>query len=154
MGAGTFFSKVASVDPLAQAVHAPGANKYAQEQAQEANSTGAVGPYAGVTPTLAGANAGYAPGGPGSNSGYQPFTVHAPGGFFGTMQRAATLSGNVTPTVTSAGTAPTNPSLSTTQPGMANDYVAAAAGAPNRQAGMNPQQSSAALFRGQGSYGY
>lgn len=62
MGTGTFFSKVASYDPLAQALHLPGAGKYDQQQTRDSineQSANASLPYAGQTPTLAGANAGY-----------------------------------------------------------------------------------------------
>ena len=71
MGTGTFFSKLAGYDPLAQALHLPGSNKYAQQQASQAatQSPYAQGPYTGVTPTLAGANAGYAANGPGATAG-------------------------------------------------------------------------------------
>lgn len=71
MGSGTFFSKMASYDPLAQALHLPGSNKWSQQQASQAatQSPNAVGPYTGITPTLAGANAGYAANGPGATTG-------------------------------------------------------------------------------------
>jgi hypothetical protein len=74
MGTGTFFSKLAGYDPLAQALHLPGSNKYAQQQASQAagNMGAQTSPYAGVTPTLAGANAGYVAGGPGSIPGTAP----------------------------------------------------------------------------------
>src|SRR5579859_5779110 len=75
MGTGTFFSKLASYDPLAHALHLPGASKYEQLQASQANGNSSTGPYQGVTPTLAGANAGYAAGGPGANQGYVPWTM-------------------------------------------------------------------------------
>jgi len=96
MGTGTFFSKVASVDPLAQALHLPGADKYVQQQAsQNAGSSAANGgPYTDITPTLAGANAGYAPGGPGSNAGYTPWTPTQQGGLFGEAQRFASGAGS------------------------------------------------------------
>lgn len=70
MGTGTFFSKMASFDPLAHALNLPGANKYEQLQASNAAGNSSRGPYQGITPTLAGANAGYAAGGPGSNPNY------------------------------------------------------------------------------------
>lgn len=75
MGAGTFFSKVASDDPLAQGLDLPGAHKYQQQSvnAENQNPNAVTGPYAGMTPSLAGANAGYAPGGPGANANYQAF---------------------------------------------------------------------------------
>ena len=94
MGTGTFFSKVASVDPLAQALHLPGADKYAQQQASQNAGTSAYGPYTGVAPTLAGANAGYAAGGPGSNAGYTPWTPTQQGGLFGGAQRFASGAGS------------------------------------------------------------
>lgn len=75
MGTGTFFSKVASYDPLAHALHLPGANKYEQLQAsQAAGQSGANGgPYTGQAPSLSAAAGGYAPGGPGSNVGWAPY---------------------------------------------------------------------------------
>lgn len=93
MGTGTFFSKVASVDPLAQALHLPGANKYAQQQASADAGTSAYGPYTGVAPTLAGANAGYAANGPGATPGYTPWAPTQQGGLFGNMQRFASGAG-------------------------------------------------------------
>lgn len=97
MGSSNFFAKFASIDPLAQALHLPGSDKYRQQQAQNANSTGAVGPYAGITPTLAGANSGYAPGGPGSNPDWRPFVAQRPGGLFGAAQRFSSAVGGTTP---------------------------------------------------------
>lgn len=94
MGSGTFFSKVASADPLAQALHLPGANKYAQQQAQQQAGASAYGPYTGAAPTLAGANAGYAAGGPGSTPGYTPWAPQQQSGFFGNMQRFASGTGS------------------------------------------------------------
>lgn len=158
MGNSNIFAKAASIDPIAQALHLPGATKYAQQEAQNANSTGAVGPYAGVTPTLAGANAGYAPGGPGSNPGYVPFKAQAPGGAFGFLQRAATAAGSTTPNPAGGVMTPSNPGqiqnqFATGSPtGMSspygsytgNPYAQAAS-----QAAMNPQVSSTGLFRQQ-----
>ena len=113
MGTGTFFSKMASYDPLANALHLPGANKYAAQQASQDAGRSAYGPYTGVTPTLAGANAGYAPGGPGANAGYTPWT---PTGLSG-LQKFAATSGQVTPNPygwqSAGGQAGTNP----TKPG-------------------------------------
>jgi hypothetical protein len=79
MGSNNFFSKLASNDPLAQALDLPGAHKYAQYEAS-ANQPAATGPYAGVAPSLAGANAGYVAGGPGSNPNFVqgPVTGVAP----------------------------------------------------------------------------
>lgn len=73
MGSNNFFSKMASYDPLAHALHLPGANKYAQAQTSAAAGQSGGGPFAGVTPTLAQANAGYAPGTPGANQDWKPF---------------------------------------------------------------------------------
>ena len=96
MGSGTFFSKLLSMDPLAQALDLPGSHKYAQDQAEKDAESSAAngGPYTGVAASLAGANAGYAPGGPGSNPNWQPWTPHVNTNFF---QQAANLSGNLTP---------------------------------------------------------
>lgn len=148
MGTGTFFSKVASIDPLAHALHLPGANKYAQQQAQDANSTGAVGPYAGVTPTLAGSNAGYAPGGPGSNPEYVPFSAKRPGGAFGFAQRFSSAVGDTTPSPDAALSGklalPSSPggiaqSYHTGQPaGVADPYAPTAPGNPGAQAALHP----------------
>lgn len=148
MGSSNFFAKLASVDPLAQALHLPGSNKYAQQEAQDANSTGAVGPYAGVTPTLAGANSGYAPGGPGSNPNYVPFHAQAPGGLFGAAQRFSTAVGDTTPNPDT----PTKPfgmpgqivgSLQTGQPyGGASPYGAPAYVAASQQANMQPPNAN------------
>ena len=99
MGSSNFFSKFASIDPIAQSLHLPGSQKYREQEMQDANSTGSVGPYAGVTPTLAGANGGYAPGGPGANASYTPFHAQMPGGLFGDAQRlaSATAAASVNP---------------------------------------------------------
>jgi hypothetical protein len=91
---GSFFQKMASYDPLAHALHLPGANKYEQQQASAANGRSGGGPYAGVTPTLAGANAGYAPNGPGANAGWQPFKMPTIGNGW---QRFSASQGNVAP---------------------------------------------------------
>jgi hypothetical protein len=153
MGSSNFFAKFASIDPLAQALHLPGANKYAQQEAENANNTSGMavsGPYAGEAPTLAGANAGYAPGGPGSNSNYTPFKVQQPGGLFGGMQRISSAVGDTTPNLGNGQVTPASPSgigqtLRTGQPaGTANPYITAAPGSPGAQAGMNPYISAAA----------
>ena len=91
MGSNNFFSKLASVDPVAQAFHLPGSQSYKQGQAsaQAGASAQVGGPYSGVTPTLAGANAGYAPGGPGATVGWRPWAPTGPSGLMGFMQRAA-----------------------------------------------------------------
>lgn len=92
MGSNNFFSKLASYDPLAQALHLPGANGYMKSQASSAagQSSNNAGPYAGVTPTLSAAAAGYQPGGAGSNAGWQPFQMPTVGSgwqrFAGSLQ--------------------------------------------------------------------
>jgi hypothetical protein len=123
VGSSNFFSKVASMDPLAQALDLPGAHKYAQQQAQdEAGKAGASGgPYTGVAPTLAAANAGYAPGGPGATQGWAQYVAHNPSNFF---QRAANLSGNLTPQpVVNGSGVPTGARLATPTAGVSNSYV-------------------------------
>jgi hypothetical protein len=150
MGSDNFFSKIASVDPLAQALNLPGAHKYAQSQAQDAagQTDANGGAYTGIAPTLAGANAGYAPGGPGATPGFTP-TQPAPGAFqqgiLGAMTKGANLSGNVTPQVWGTGQlkpfTQANPSAGTNnsfvQPNTTqNPYVLAAARAnQNAQGG-------------------
>jgi hypothetical protein len=140
MGSSNIFAKAASIDPLAQALHLPGANKYAQQQAQNANSTGAAGPYAGVTPTLAGANAGYAPGGPGANPDYVPFQAQRPGGVFGAAQRFSSAVGSTAPNP-AGGQWTLNggltPAPSSTM-GAGGVYATTPTGSPGAQAGMNP----------------
>src|SRR5712664_1529746 len=87
MGGNNFFSKIASIDPIAQALNLPGAHSYANAQAN-AHLPSSSGPYSGVAASLAGANAGYAPGGPGANVWTQPTPWHQ-GGLFGALQGAA-----------------------------------------------------------------
>lgn len=148
MGSNNFFSKLASMDPLAQALNLPGAHKYAQQQARdEAGKAGASGgAYTGVDATLAGANAGYAPGGPGATVGWHQYQAHDPSNFF---QKAANVSGNATPQPWASGTlkpfTQANPTAGTTnsfaqQPQATptiNPYVAAARSAaqPNTWGG-------------------
>lgn len=159
MGSSNFFAKFASIDPLAQALHLPGADKYRQQEAQNANSTGAVGPYAGVTPTLAGANAGYAPGAPGANPNYVPFQAKSPGGLFGLAQRVASASGDTTPSPDAALSGkvalPSSPgqlgaTLSNGTPtGQQNTYVQSPYVAASQQANMgayNPTTAANTLF--------
>lgn len=154
MGSTNFFSKLASVDPLAQALHLPGSNKYAQAEASQDAGTSAAngGPYSGKTATLAGANGNYAPGGPGSNEGWQQWAPTAPGGIFGAAQRISSAVGGTTPNPIGGSFFPNNPgqlkSTATTAPGYTappgiNPYVAAA-----RTATANYGGSS-----GQGLYG-
>jgi|ERR1700761_2167460 hypothetical protein len=137
MGSDNFFSKVASIDPLAQALNLPGAHKYAQSQAQDVQTN--AGPYAGVTPTLADANAGYAPGSADAQQGWTPNQATTPGNsLFGFAQRAANVSGNVTPQPWATGTlkpfTQANPGAGTSNPYVQgsqtiNPYVTAARGA-------------------------
>jgi hypothetical protein len=145
MGSDNFFSKVASIDPLAQALDLPGAHKYAQSQAQDAagqtDTNG--GAYTGVNATLAGANAGYAPGGPGATPGFAPTQPTAGNSLFGKLQGAANLVGNSMPYRAGNGIMPTapnnplstaNPYVQTTNPGQSsftapNPYAAAAGNA-------------------------
>ncbi len=151
MGSDNFFSKVASVDPLAQALHLPGSNKYAQAVAQR--NAGATdtngGAYTGIAPTLAAANAGYVPGGPGAPAGWtQQNSGSSPGGLFGFgMRNAGTVGrasldtlaatgdpgftglaayGNTTPSY--GGTTPVYGRTSGVSPAV-NPYVQAARGA-------------------------
>lgn len=99
MSSDNYFAKFASIDPLAQALHLPGANKYVQSQASQNAGTSAAngGPYTGITPTLAAANAGYAAGGPGSNTQWQQWAPSNPGGVMGFLQKGAASSGSTTP---------------------------------------------------------
>jgi hypothetical protein len=99
VGTGTFFSKIASVDPLAQALHLPGATKYAQlEQSQNAGGSAANGgPNTGVAPSLAGASSGYTTASPGANTQWTPWTPTRPGGLFGGAQRFSAAVGQTTP---------------------------------------------------------
>ena len=128
MGSTNFFSKLASIDPIAQALNLPGAHKYAQAQAQDVQSN--VGPYAGQTPTLAAANVGYAPGttAQGATPGWTPIQATAPGNSaFNFLQKAANLSGNASGGGAALGV-PTR--LPSTNPiSTSNQYVQAARGA-------------------------
>jgi hypothetical protein len=138
---GSFFQKVASVDPLAQALDLPGAHKQAQAQAQDAagqtDTNG--GAYTGVGATLAGANAGYAPGGPGSTPGFAPTQPTAGNSLMNLFQKGSNLVGNSMPYRAGSGIAPTgfNNPLSTTNPyvqqSMTQNPYAAAAGNAARQ---------------------
>jgi hypothetical protein len=133
VGSSNFFSKIASMDPIAQALNLPGAHKYAQQQAQdEAGRAGAsAGPYRGVTPTLAAANAGYTAGGPGATEGWQQYVPHDPSNFF---QKQANVAGNLSIHPNSSGNPLgfSSPSVNNT----ANPYVTAAMGATT----VNPNQ--------------
>ena len=106
MGSTSFFSKIASVDPIAQALDLPGAHKQAQAQAQrnagQTDTNG--GAYTGIGATLAGANAGYAPGGPGAPAGWAPTQPVSNSGIFNTLQKGANLFGNLTPQPWATGT--------------------------------------------------
>lgn len=91
---GSFFNKLASYDPLAHALHLPGANNYQNQQNKQAAGQSGGGPFQGVTPTLAGANAGYAPGAAGANPDYKPFVMPQ---FGNGWQRFSASQGNVAP---------------------------------------------------------
>jgi len=150
MGSDNFFSKFASIDPLAQALNLPGAHKFAQSQAQSAagqtDTNG--GAYTGIDPTLAGANAGYKPGGPGATVGFAP-TQPTPGAFQqgigGLLTKNANLSGNATPQPWATGTlkpfTPANTGAGTSnafvQPNapQQNPYALAAGNAARQNAG-------------------
>lgn len=122
MGSDNFFAKIASIDPIAQALRLPGYQTHARAQA-EAHLPGSNGPYTGVTPTLAGANAGYLPGGPGANPWTQPQPWHQ-GGLFGLAQG---LAGDVAGTSFGAQPQFSTQSPSSTGPvGQVNPYSAAA----------------------------
>ena len=134
MGSTNFFSKLASIDPLAQALNLPGAHKYAQAQAQDVQTN--AGPYAGQTPTLAASKEGYTPGGPTAQAGWTPNQATSPGNsLFGKLQGAANVSGNATPQPWASGTikpfTQANPGAGTSnqfvqQSGTVNPYVTAA----------------------------
>lgn len=141
MGSSNFFSKFASIDPLAQVLHLPGAHKYAQQQARdEAGKAGASGgAYTGVDPTLAGANAGYVPGGPGATEGWSQYQPRGTGGLFGLLQKGSNLAGNSMPHIDANGipTAPGNISTS-------NQYVQPTGiRNPNPSIGPNPWVTAA-----------
>ena len=135
MGSTNFFAKLASVDPLAQALNLPGAHKYAQAQAQDVQTN--AGPYAGQTPTLAAAKEGYTPGSTalGAQAGWTPNQASGSNGLFGKLQGAANLSGNLTPQPWASGNlkplTQANPTAGTSnsfvqQSGTVNPYVTAA----------------------------
>ena len=143
MGSSNFFSKIASIDPLAQALNLPGAHKYAQAQAQAVQTN--AGPYAGTTPTLADANAGYAPGSAHAQVGWVPNQATGSTGLFGKLQGAANLSGNVTPQPWATGTlkpfTQANPTAGTQNTFVqgsqtVNPYVTAARGATQQNQGL------------------
>jgi hypothetical protein len=126
MGSTNFFSKLASVDPLAQALDLPGAHKYAQAQAQDVQTN--PGPYAGQTPTLAAANAGYVPGSTaqGAQVGWTPNQMTTPGNaLFSALQRGANLSGNLSaqPTNVLPGSGRSGIGLPNQGAGTGNTYV-------------------------------
>ena len=135
MGSTNFFAKLASIDPLAQALNLPGAHKYAQAQAQDVQTN--AGPYAGQTPTLAASKEGYTPGSTalGAQAGWTPNQASGSNGLFGKLQGAANLSGNLTPQPWSSGNlkplTQANPTAGTSnsfvqQSGTVNPYVTAA----------------------------
>jgi hypothetical protein len=131
LGSDNFFSKAASIDPLAQALDLPGAHKYAQSQAQDVQTN--AGPYAGVTPTLAAANEGYTPGSTnlGAQPGWTPNQNTGGPGFFGSLQRIANGVGNTMPTHAANGMVNGTGGFSTGNPyvqqsATVNPYVTAA----------------------------
>jgi hypothetical protein len=134
MGTGTFFSKIASVDPLAQALHLPGATKYAQlEQSQNAGTSAANGgAYTGAAPTLAASQAGYVPGGPGANAQWQQWTPSRPGGLFGGAQRISAAVGQTTP----------NPIGGTNYGSNIGQVISTASGGPSGAQGMGYVQAA------------
>jgi hypothetical protein len=152
---GTFFEKVASVDPVAQALHLPGSTSYEnsqmqqQQQAAEANG---LGPYARVAPSLAGANAGYVQGGPGATPGWQPYQYQSQGGLLGKLQGIANT-GQIVPNGTSSNTFGANAAPTAGAMNAQNgQYVQAAAQAAQpQQQQLRPQVS--ALQRGATGWG-
>lgn len=134
MGTGTFFSKIASVDPLAQALHLPGASKYAQlEQSKNAGGSAANGgPYTGVAPTLAAASEGYVPGGTGANKQWSNWAPTAPGGLFGGAQRFSAAVGQTTPDPSTGRYVGANP----------GQLVSTASGGPSTAQGMGYVQAA------------
>jgi hypothetical protein len=147
VGSNNFFSKVASIDPLAQALNLPGAHKFAQSQAQDVQTN--AGPFAGKTPTLADANAGYAPGSAGATVGWTPNQATVPGNsLFGAAQRAANLSGNLSaqPTNGLPGSGRGGIGLPNPTAGTQNTYVQ-----PTQT--MNPYVTAARAAAQQGGYG-
>jgi hypothetical protein len=142
MGSDNFFSKIASMDPLAQALNLPGAHKYAQAVAQR--NAGATdvngGAYTGITPTLAAANAGYQPGGPGASPGWQQINLGSnPSGLQDILTRGANVLGNAAIAKPGPGGSPiSTPSFGTGNPYVQqsttqNPYVQAARGATQQQ---------------------
>jgi hypothetical protein len=100
MGGDNFFSKLASVDPLARALHLPGSDKYAQAVAQR--NAGATdvngGPFTGIAPTLAAANGGYTAGSPGAPANWQQINLgNDPSGLFGAATKLNNLAVNANP---------------------------------------------------------
>lgn len=114
MGSTSFFSKLASYDPLAQGLDLPGAHKY---QNTLVNRVGPdQGPYTGVQATLAGANSGYAANGPGANGSPAAPAVNGPagwghptvGGIGGFMQSLGNTATALNPASRAAGGAATS----------------------------------------------
>lgn len=149
MGSTNFFSKLASVDPLAQALNLPGAHKYAQAQAQDrAGQTDTNGgAYTGVQASLAGANAGYQPGGPGATVGFAPTQPTSNAGIFNTLQKGANLSGNLTPQVWGSGTLKPF-TQAAPMAGTSNQFVQ-----PTSTSNVNPYAMAAGRATQQGIYG-
>lgn len=146
MGSSSFFSKLASVDPLAQALHLPGATKavQAQQKANAGTSAANGGPYTGVTPTLAAAAGGYQPGGPGANAGWRPWAPSAPGGIMGGAQRFSAGVGQTTP----------NPAGGSWMPSAPNQVISTMTGGPSTAPGMGYVQAARqAQAQNQSTYG-
>ena len=158
MGSTNFFSKLASIDPLAQKLDLPGAHKYAQAQAQDAagqtDTNG--GAYTGIGATLAGANAGYAPGGPGAPAGWAP-TQPGPlnsSGIYNFLQKTANLAGNVSlqPSNALPGSGRSGSGLPNWQAGTSNTYVQPTQ-TLNPTATQNPTNAYARAAQPQNSWG-
>ena len=152
---GSFFEKVASVDPVAQALHLPGSTSYENsqmQQQQQAAQANGLGPYARVAPTLAAANAGYVQGGPGATPGWQPYQYKNQGGFLGTLQGIANT-GQIVPNGTSPGTFGASTPPSAAQMNAQNSqYTQAAQQASQRQINPNGAIQRAATGGGFGGY--
>jgi hypothetical protein len=131
---GSFLSKVAAIDPIAQSLDLPGSKSYAnsvQQQNQADAEANGLGPYARVAPSLAGAQAGYVQGGPGATPGWQPYVPKGgQGGLFGAAESLANFAGNLPGVKVGSGSVSTGvPNFNNNQPptqGQAYGYVQAA----------------------------
>jgi hypothetical protein len=133
MGSDNFFSKVASIDPLAQALHLPGSQKYAQAVAQR--NAGATdvngGAYTGIAPTLAAANAGYTPGGPGAPVGWQQANLGSTPGWMNSFRNinSGIIPSPIANGLGSIGSTPVSPGAQQNAGNPSTAYVNAARGA-------------------------